>query len=500
MKMLIMTFGSFTILISVVALSLYIYFNHFYEPQKINQTIDQINAFSKGYSSSDWTEEKLYDEVSKFMKKNNAIISIYSHDDLWYDFDFSLEVAETEAAYDVGTSTVIDGDVIVFPVDVGMAYYSEYPEVATKDGVEYLISSMSYMNYKQADFMKSVTLKDGSVKEIVVNISLQSVEEVVRLLNPFIPFLVILAFILSFVMTYYYSKIISKPIVAITRVANRMANMELGIRSNIQRNDELGDLSLSLNTLSSNLKNALDELVIKNEQLKKDYENEVRQEVARKEFVANVSHELKTPIGVIKGYAEGIRDGVKAEKKEYYIKVILDEIDKMDRLIVEMQEISKFDAGAVIYHKIPVQLDSLIERIVGYFQETILNKELEIHNEGDSYEVLVDEEKITRVLMNLIGNAVKHCPEKTRVIIRRTSIEEGIKISIENVSEPFSEEVKSKVWDRFYKRDLSHNREVEGSGLGLAITKSILEGHGSCYGVENTAEGVEFYFIVEKDD
>lgn len=527
LKMLFLTFGSFFVLISGIVLSLFIYFNYFYEPQKIDHVISAINDFSETYKTKSWTDEQLYSEVSKFMKNQNATMSILGSGGTGIDVilgtsptnatpalsgkmagsiaiaggkEFSqdnivIQGSTSPNKFEMATSTKINGTYIYFPVGVRAAVsVSSRLEQRERAGVQYILSDIPYTNYKQVDFIKKTILQSGEVKTTFVNVSLQSIDEVMDVLNHFYPYLIAFALLLSLLMAHVYSKTISKPIVEITGIANRMANMELGITSNLVREDELGHLSSSLNTLSSNLKKALDEVVVANEQLKLDYEGEIKQEKARKEFVANVSHELKTPLGVIKSFSEGIRDGVKEEKRDYYVGVILDEINKMDRLIVEMLEISKFDAGAVAYNNKEINLKYLVNRVVGLFGNSLIERQLSIEIKGDFGTASIDEEKITRVLSNLIGNAIKYCKDQSTIIIKGEQVEGQLKILIENECTPFSEEALEKIWDRFYKVDTSHNREKEGTGLGLAITKSILEGHSCTYGVENTTKGVAFYF------
>ncbi|MDF2486301.1 MAG: sensor protein, partial [Herbinix sp.] len=404
-KMLLLTLGSFLILITGILASIYLYFDRFYEPQKINHMIDALNEFTTNFEEDQWTDEQLYSEVSKFMKNQNATLSILpgagiyvaassavsaiastqapdfyvlrdrlinnrlmkSFKNSYIELESSyprLSMATNEAhlvtsasfepgsPYSAGTTTIINGDLVLYPVAFARGITASTAlEVYTKNDVTYSISSLPYTDYRQVNFTIQSIMKNGEIKTTIANLSLQSVDEVMKFILSFFPYLIIAAILLSFLMVAVYSKTISKPIVSITNTANRMANMELGIASNVLRKDELGDLSTSLNTLSSNLQAALSDLSLANEQLKSDYENELRQEKVRKEFVANVSHELKTPLGIIKGYSEGIRDGVKAEKKDYYINVILDEITRMDEMILEMLEISKFDAGVVTYRK-----------------------------------------------------------------------------------------------------------------------------------------------------
>lgn len=551
-KMLFMTLGSFLILIVGILASIYLYFDRFYEPQKINHMIDAINDFTESFVEDQWTEEQLYSEVSKFMKNQNATLSILPgasfavaaypasstlevnqppdffvlhnqliNHPLQRDFRFSalgkerpvsvlnLSIDESglvidsalsrrTTPYSAGTTTIIDGNLVLYPVTVSRALsVSSSLAIGTKKEVTYTISSLPYTDYKQVSFTKQSILKNGEVKTTNVNLSLQSVDEVMEFILRFFPYLLAATLLLSILMAIVYSRIISKPIVNITNTANRMASMELGISSHVLRKDELGDLSASLNTLSSNLQKALGDLNHAHEQLKADYEFELRQEKVRKEFVANVSHELKTPLGIIKGYSEGIRDGVKAEKKEYYIDVILEEVTRMDQMILEMLEISKFDAGAITYRKKEMDVKRLLENTIRIFGQKAEDKQVTFAVQGEFDLCIADESKIERVLNNLIGNAVIYCNSNSIITIRGRRKRDTLNISIENDCPPMSEEVLSKVWDRFYKADTSHNRDKEGTGLGLAITKSILEGHGCNYGVTNTNRGVRFYFELE---
>ncbi len=409
----------------------------------------------------------------------------------------SITALEFAYPYTAVLSATINGSLVLYPAVTATIYNTGTVEVFEKKGISYTISNLLNTNYRQVNFMKLSTLKNGEVKVTSVNLSLQSVDEVINFLIRFFPFLISASILLSIIMVFVYSRTISKPIISITKTANRMANMELGISSDINRSDELGALSNSLNTLSINLKNALDDLSLANIKLTADYEKEICQEKARKEFVANVSHELKTPLGIIRSYTEGIRDGVKSEKKEHYMDVILSEITHMDQMILEMLEISKYDAGAVTYSKNPSDIMLYIDKSIQIYTEKALAKEVSFDIMGEFDLVIMDEKKIERVVNNLLENAVKYCAPHSVIQIfgERSGIEQIIRI--ENNCTPLSEEVLNKIWDRFYKTDASHNRGIDGTGLGLSIVKSILEGHGSSYAVQNTDHGICFSFILD---
>lgn len=551
LKMLLLTLGSFIILIIGILASLYFYFDHFYQTSKINQITKAINEFNTSYISNNWSEEKLYSEVSRFMKKQNVTMSITpsvsisittakngssssmvtskidsdflvlsscNQDQLMefpalpsitslsstpvdvvkHFFKIKASAPFTSISYHTGTTTIVDGSLILYPVTYSGIVTDSRIQTRTKDGVTYSISTIPYTNYKQVNFSKLCTLKNGDKKMTTVNLSLQSADDIMDFLKSIFPFMIAAVLLLSFIMVAVYSRTITKPIVQITDISNRMAGMELGIVSTINRKDELGILSTSLNTLSSNLKNALDELSSANEQLKADYEAELRQEKVRREFVANVSHELKTPLGIIRSYSEGIRDGIKTEKRDYYLEVILDEITRMDQMLMEMLEISKFDAGAVKYHKRMFDIRSLTDKSMQLFRKAAGSKNVSFRIEGTWGEVFADDNKIERVLLNLIGNAVKYCYSDSDIVICGEQTENKQIISIKNDCQQLSEEVLSKIWDRFYKADTSHSREIEGTGLGLSITKSILDGHCCKYGVNNTDTGICFYFELSR--
>ncbi len=517
LKMLLLTLVSFLFLIIGVIFSMYFYFHRYYEPQKIARTIDSINEFTDSYEKLNWTDVQLYTEVSRFMTNQNATLSIMSNVSLMLTATATVNEAEIDISapalravelkdsltlndaslptYSAGTTTSINGTYVLYPM--GNAISLSVADTKQKDGVDYIISTIPYTKFHQVVFSKEFKLKNGETKTLLANISLQSVDEVMDFFIGIFPYLIGAVLLLSLFMVMVYSKLIIKPIIHITNISNRMANMELGITLDFHRKDELGALSVSLNTLSSNLKTALEELSTANHQLKNDYEQELRQEQARKEFVANVSHELKSPLGIIKSYTEGIGDGIKTEKRDYYVEVILEEVNRMDQMIYEMLEISKFDAGAVIYHKSPADLRILVNKSVQNFREKAAKRGVLIQVRGEFRMVSIDSGKIERVFHNFINNAVKYCIPDTTITIVGVSENGAQTIYINNECEPYTEDVLEKLWNRFYKADTSHSRKTDGTGLGLSIAKSILEGHGCTYGVKTTDSGISFYFTLK---
>lgn len=371
-----------------------------------------------------------------------------------------------------------------------------YTELISKttDGVKYTISEIPHTGIKQVDFTKGIDTKYGIKTMFFVRASLQPISETISVIKNFYPYFFVFSLFLSFIISFIYSRGVTKPILNITNVADDMAKMDFDKKLDITREDELGRLSNSLNILSSNLENSLKELTLANEKLKEDYEREVKQEQSRKEFIANASHELKTPLGIIKGYSEGLKDGVNAAERNVYIDVITDEIRKMDKLILEMLKISKYDSMDIEIEKEKIDIWVLINDVVQTFEKNLSKNRLLVNIIGEFGICFVDGEKISGAFLNLFSNAVKYADKKSKITIKGIPLVSGTRIEIHNDCKPFTEEELEKIWERFYKVDTSHNTDIEGTGLGLSIVKSIFDTHEINYGVYNTQKGVVFWF------
>lgn len=388
-------------------------------------------------------------------------------------------------------------DVLFSAIDIFMEEF-KYENIEESEEVVSYISVDPITDIESIIFMKPV-IQNGIVTERIFMISsFEEIAEIKGTMKEYYVYVFLVALIVVIILSFIYSKMVSKPLVEINKIAKKMANLDFSSYCEITTDDEIGSLSSSLNTLSSNLRKSLDELKYANEKLLDDIERERRLEETRKEFVASVSHELKTPLGIIKGFAEGIKDGIYEEKKDYYLDVILDETDKMEGLVFDMLDLSKLQSTSYKLTKEEFMIDRLIHKVIDKFKNHIERKNIRISRFTNTEDILVyaDMRRIEQVVVNLMSNGIRHTEPNGNISI--TIIEEAneVKMSIENSGKHISKEKIDRIWDRFYRVQESRDRLSGGTGLGLAIVKNILELHDSKYGVENTENGVCFYYTL----
>ncbi|MBJ7931634.1 MULTISPECIES: sensor histidine kinase [Bacillus cereus group] len=359
--------------------------------------------------------------------------------------------------------------------------------------IQYATQTMDYEknDIKYKLLIKPIKEKDGSVTYIYAMASLQPVDEAVQMVQDYYIYIVAFVVVLIFLASFYYSKQIAKPLLKINDTTKKIAHLDFTEKIPITSKDEIGDLSQNINTLSNKLHSHIG-------QLEQDIEKERKLENTRKEFIAGVSHELKTPLSIMKSCISILKDGVAEHKKDYYFQAMEKEVDKMDILILDMLELAKFESGTYNMKMDSFYIDGVIEEICEQLSSEIEKKELSVHKHICPAEVMGNQNRIEQVIVNFITNAIRYTPNKEDIIISTIDEKDRIKVCIENKGTHIEEEQLDKIWDRFYRVDAARHRSQGGTGLGLAISKNILELHEAEYGVKNTEDGVLFYFYLLK--
>ncbi|EEL64416.1 hypothetical protein bcere0025_28380 [Bacillus cereus F65185] len=359
------------------------------------------------------------------------------------------------------------------------------------------VTSTEIMDYEENDIKYKVLIKPtkdagGKTNYIFAMTSLQPVDEAVQMIKDYYVYLIIFVLILIVLISFYYSKKYAKPLLQINDTTKKIAGLDFSETIPITTKDEIGDLSQNINTLSKALHSYI-------HQLQQDIEKEKQLENTRKEFIAGVSHELKTPLSIMKSCISILEDGVASNKKEYYFKAMSKEVDKMDMLIIDMLELANFESGTYKMEMDVFHIDEMIDYICEQLTSDITAKQLYVHKQLSKIEVVANQHRIEQVITNFITNAIRYTPEQENIIISTIEENERVKVCVENKGAHIAPEHLEKIWDRFYRGDTSRQRSKGGTGLGLAISKNILELHDAEYGVSNTEDGVLFYFYLNKN-
>ena len=299
----------------------------------------------------------------------------------------------------------------------------------------------------------------------------------------------------------YISRKFTDPIVQLNNITQKMSKLDFSKRYEETRtNDEINTLGRNINTMSDKLEATIGQLRKNNNQLEKDIEEKSKIDEMRKQFISDVSHELKTPIALIQGYAEGLVENVNndEESRKFYAEVIIDEANKMDTMVKQLLELMKLEYQERKMEDSEFDLRELINEELK--RESKILKENNITVEFDDTEkinVYASQQYIEQVVNNYLTNAIKHCEERAgekKITIRTEKVsEQKLRLFIYNTGEKIAEEDLPKIWGRFYKADTSRNREKGGTGIGLAIVRAIMNNYHNDYGVKNYENGVEFY-------
>ena len=330
---------------------------------------------------------------------------------------------------------------------------------------------------------------------------MESIEETAALSNRFFIFVGIIVMAISAAVIMVFVGRITRPISELTTLSRKMSSLDFEERYRSQVGNEIDVLGESFNKMSDELEKTISELKSANLQLQKDIENKIRMEERRTEFLNNVSHELKTPIALIQGYAEGLKEGISddPDSMDFYCEVIMDEAAKMNTLVKNLLTLNQLESGNDAVTMERFDLTALTKGVLGSMDILIQqNEAIVIFEEEDPVYVWADEFKIEEVLTNYISNALHHLGGERHVEIRILKEEDRIKLTVFNNGSAVPEEDIPNLWGKFYKVDKARTREYGGSGIGLSIVKAIMESHKQEYGVENVPKGVVFWFTLEK--
>ncbi len=341
----------------------------------------------------------------------------------------------------------------------------------------------------------------------IMTTPLESIRESSVISNRFLMRVGIIVILIAGTLLYFITKRITAPIYRLSQLSEKMSRLDFEAKYVQPRHstDEIDTLGSSMNLLSDKLKSAIGDLKAANAQLQKDIEEKIQIDEMRKEFIANVSHELKTPIALIQGYAEGLTEGMAEDKenRDYYCEVIMDEANKMNKMVKQLLTLTALEFGNEQTSMEPFDLTELIRGVTGAAGLMLEQKKITVHfpYEEPIY-VLGDEFKIEEVVTNYLNNAINHADGERQIQIhmQKNPGETAVRVSVFNTGRPIPDKDLPNLWTKFFKVDKARTRAYGGSGIGLSIVKAIMESHHQPYGVQNHENGVEFWFELECAD
>lgn len=454
---------------------------YYYQQSKIlEQAADEINELYIGE-----LDEDLIQELNTMGYGINGMILIYNQDN--------------EVLY---SSKAFQGQVFSVTEDEISGAKKRFLLDATRLSL-YSPKQNSSIGFPWKNPLITVEKELANGDHLFIQTSETALEASVGIINQFALYPAGVALLAAIVLSFFLTKRITKPVVELNEITRRMKNLDFSSRYEGEADDEIGELGQNFNDLAETLGITIGELNQANNQLREDIEREKAIEEARKNFISNVSHELKTPISLIRGYAEGIRDQViEPQDFEEYLSVIIEESEHMASMVRELLTLSKLESHHIPTYFEEVDVSEVINRVIEMFSFEMQKEEIRLAYQpvNPSPKLICDQNMLETILTNFVSNALDHAEGEKIIEIRTVEDAENIEIHVYNTGKTILNEDQGKIWDSFYKIDKARTRAYGGTGLGLAIVKNMAEIHKGAYGVTNHKDGVDFYIRLPKNN
>ena len=466
----------------------------YYQYSKI-KALDSVfyeinNTFNESSQTGVFTEEQLM-KMDRMVSTNNASAYIAKNADLYNGIVYSSNgsernisrVIESMAAYLYGNTPNRMIDRIKWIKNVGNKY-------------DIFIQHDALM---QMNYLDLIGILDTGLV-VFVRTNMENLQESSAISNNFLAYAGIFVTVVGSFAMFFISRSFTKPILILEGIAKKMTDLDFNAKYEGTSQDEIGQLGNSINMLSEKLESTISELKVANIELQSDIEHKVQIDEMRKEFLSNVTHELKTPIALIQGYAEGLKDNISEDEqsREFYCEVIIDEAMKMNKMVKKLLSLNQLEFGNNQPEIIRFDIVALIKSVIQSTDILCKQKEIRvIFEDKEPCYVWADEYMIEEVVTNYVSNAINHADGAKIIEIKLIDMGNVVRVAVFNTGELIPEEDLEKVWIKFYKVDKARTREYGGNGIGLSIVKAIMNAHNKDCGVVNHSNGVEFWFELD---
>jgi len=478
-----------------------VFLGKYYESYKINRLGETYFQVNEKYDSEKISDLSL--SFEQLASKQN--VSLYIFDGFTYSGGIILQTKFPTSLNEIQRNR-LQSEII--------SYYKktqagENQDKDEKEAAKLLDKTDKYSIYRHFDSRLEVNyielygvLDEGDI--IFIRSNYDNIAESASISNTFFAYVGVISILIGSLIMYFIGVEFTRPILRLSEMTKDISNLNFEVCYDESRQDEVGELGHSINILSEKLENTISSLKSANNELQNDIKKREKSEEMRREFLSNITHELKTPIALIQGYAEGLKDNIQddAASRDFYCEVIVDEAAKMNTMVKRLLSLNELEFGENNPQFDRFDIMSLLNSVVNSMNMVFKQKEVTpiIHGNA-SCGVWADEYLIEEVVTNYISNALNHVEVdkmgKKSIEICVKECDNKVRISVFNTGKPIPEEDVERIWDKFYKVDKARTREYGGNGIGLSIVKAIMNSLNREFGVKNWDNGVEFWFELD---
>ena len=448
----------------------------------------------------------MYSKQTELMAAYRVINAYYNGSGSGQNIEIELEKLALSNNFDILIKT--ENSIYATSRDFVSSLTDEFDGSRTNDNILYNSENVkikrTYDKKTELSFvLLSATLDNGY--ELYIRVAIIAIQESVNIANRFLMLIGCFTIMISGILVSMISKKFTSPIEKLNEITKRISKLDFSHKYEVNDSeDEINNLGKNINTMSETLEKTINQLRNSNVELEKDIEEKSKTDEMRKQFISDVSHELKTPIALIQGYAEGLVENVTEdeESRKFYAEVILDESNKMDILVKKLLELMKLEYGKMTFNLTRFNISELIQEVIRKNTKLLEEQNIKIKFNAEPIYVIADEFYIEQVFNNYFTNALKNVLDidgKKEIVISYKKKDIKVRITVFNTGENIKKEDLNRIWNRFYKVDTSRNRENGGTGIGLSLVRAIMQNAQNDYGVENKVDGVEFYFELDME-
>lgn len=473
----------FVLLVSILINTWFL--ESFYIRNKQTTLIDVYDAIETAAVAGELTSEKVMEHLNEIVEVGNVSFVVISDDNKTFLTATTNEMRTREMVTQLMGYLVNQNQAKGKVLETSKNYQIHSAKDVVGGG-EY-IEMWGYLSTGNAFILRS---------------PLESIRESATISNQFLIYITLVMGCIGSIFVWFFTKKITNPILELTRLSESMAHLDFDAKYRSGGSNEISVLGENFNTMSEKLEQTISELKNANYELQKDIEKKDKIDSMRTEFIGNVSHELKTPIALIQGYAEGLKEGISddPENREFYCEVIMDEANKMNQLVKNLLTLNQLEFGE---EDVAFERFDIVELIRGVLQSNeilIQQKDAKVmFGAEEPVYVWADEFKVEQVVRNYLSNALNHLDFERIIDIRLTVREDvqKVRVSVFNTGTQIPNEDKEQIWNKFYKVDKARTREYGGHGIGLSIVRAIMDSFHQEYGVDNYENGVAFWFELD---